>query len=321
MTRTKAKPLQPGEVSKRALFEILGYKPHPGQVLVHRSTAKRRVLACGVRWGKSTCGAMEAVAALLAPGQASIGWVVAPSYGLANQIFRRAVAGIEKSFKHHVLELDQREQRLVVANLGGGRSELRAKTADNPVSLLGEGLDFVIVDEAARLKPEIWESHLAQRLIDRDGWALLLSTPQGPGWFYTAFRRGQRGKDSEYASWSSPSWTNPYLDKAVIDAERARLPAAIFEQEFGARFVGVEDEPCELCGGPDIMAAGVIGLSLDEELKLCAECSKPVNDSGKTLVLPGVELLVLRIVPSEPKEAPPGDGEGAGRDLDAAGRA
>ena len=74
-------------------------------------------------------------------------------------------------------------------------SEVRGKTADNPVSLLGEGLDWLIVDEAARMKPMIWESHLSQRLIDKRGWALLISTPRGKGWFFDLFRRGQR--DSE----------------------------------------------------------------------------------------------------------------------------
>jgi hypothetical protein len=35
--------------------------------------------------------------------------------------------------------------------MAGGQSEIRAKSADNPISLLGEGLDWVVVDEAARV--------------------------------------------------------------------------------------------------------------------------------------------------------------------------
>ena len=77
----------------------------------------------------------------------------------------------------------------MIRNLGGGLSEIRAKTADNPVSLLGEGLDWLIVDEAAQLKPAIWNSFLSQRLIDKQGWALLISTPRGKGWFYDAWLR------------------------------------------------------------------------------------------------------------------------------------
>ena len=37
----------------------MGYQPHPGQAEIHRSTAPRRIVACGVRWGKTLCAAME----------------------------------------------------------------------------------------------------------------------------------------------------------------------------------------------------------------------------------------------------------------------
>jgi hypothetical protein len=104
------------------------------------------------------------------------------------------------------------------------------------VSLLGEGLDGVIIDEAARLKPSIWLSHISQRLIDKRGWALLISTPHGKGWYYDLWRRGQ-GNDPDYKSWNLPSWTNPMLDAEVIEQERSRLPERVFQQEFGAQFI------------------------------------------------------------------------------------
>ena len=94
----------------------------------------------------------------------------------------------------------------------------------------------MICDEAARLKPSIWESYLSQRLIDKKGWALLISTPKGKGWFYDLFRRGQ-GQDVDYESWNNPSWTNPYLDEAAIEEERNRLPERVFRQEFGGQFL------------------------------------------------------------------------------------
>jgi hypothetical protein len=307
-TPSTARRLGPGELSKRALFEILGYQPHPGQILVHRSKAKRRTVGCGVRWGKSTAGAMEAVAALLKPGHDVRGWVVAPSYELANQIFRRVAGTFQTHFPHLILHLDPREQRIVVMNLGGGRSELRVKSADNPVSLLGESLDFVIIDEAAKLRRDIWENHLAQRLVDKGGWALFLSTPQGPGWFYDAFRRGQRGRDPDCASWSSPSWANPHLDMQVIEAERRRLPGDAFDQEFAAKFVGVEDEPCDVCEGPSAKALGIVVVAGDERLPRCAACSGHVDKEGKTLVKKfpdGQPVLIVvrgREVPYQPRD-------------------
>ncbi len=223
-------------LNKKALFADLGYEPHPGQLEVHSSKAPRRIVASGVRWGKTLCAAMEGLAAAMEPRESSFGWVVAPTYDLADKVFRELVSIVGKHLTHHIVTLKESERRLVLRNMAGGCSEFRGKSADNPVSLLGEGLDWLIVDEGARLKPAIWQSYLAQRLIDKRGWALLISTPRGKGWFYDLFKRGQ-GRDRDYASWNSPSWENPHLDAGAIEEERARLPERVFLQEFGGQFI------------------------------------------------------------------------------------
>ena len=234
MTTTTLPPKT--HLNKASLFHDLEYQPHEGQKLIHESTAPRRVVACGVRWGKSLCAAMEALAAAMEPRARSIGWVCAPTYDLADKIFREIVVVVAQHLRHRIVSLKDNEKRLILRNMGGGHSEIRGKSADNPVSLLGEGLDWLVIDEAARLKPAIWEGYLTQRLIDHKGWALLISTPRGKGYFYDLFRRGQ-GHDPDYASWNNPSWQNPHLDSAVIEAERSRLPERVFRQEFGAEFL------------------------------------------------------------------------------------
>ncbi len=228
--------LPPKRFNKPALFRDLGYEPHAGQCEVHDSAAPRRILSCGTRWGKSRCAAMEAVVAAMQPKERSIGWICAPSYDLSDKVFREIVIVVAEHLRHRLIALKDNEKRLILRNMSGGVSEIRGKSADNPVSLLGEGLDWLVVDEAARLKPTIWEGYLTQRLIDKKGWALLISTPRGKGYFYDLFRRGQ-GQDPDYASWNSPSWQNPHLDREIIEAERERLPERVFRQEFGGEFL------------------------------------------------------------------------------------
>lgn len=223
-------------ISKKTLFQDLGYQPHPGQWEIHGSDQLRRVVACGVRWGKTTCAAMEGIAAALQPAEYSVGWIVAPTYDLCDRVYREMQAVLMERLRHRVVQLRESDRKIVLRNMGGGITEIRGKSADNPVSLLGEGLDWLIVDEASRLKPTIWQAHLSQRLIDKQGWALLISTPKGKGYFYDLFRRGQ-GNDSEFKSWNYPSRSNPLLDPEVIEAERARLPEAVFRQEYGAEFL------------------------------------------------------------------------------------
>lgn len=269
-------------VNKRELFRKLGYEPHPVQVLVHRSTAKRRVVACGTRIGKSTCAAMEAVAAILEPCERKLGWLVAPTYGLTEKIFRRVVHALQLHFPLHIREYNPRERRIVVVNFGGGTSELKAMSADRPDSLLGEAIDFLIVDEAASLQDSVWGECLAPRLIDRNGWALLVSTPIGQNWFYQQYKRGQKKRDPDYESWRAPTISNPYVDAMLVEAERARLDPATSKEKYEAEFGG-PPEPCDVCGGPSADVTGLM-VRFGEQPRYCVECGREVDKNGHTVV-------------------------------------
>jgi hypothetical protein len=144
--------------------------------------------------------------------------VVAPSYDLCDKVFRELVILVAEHLRHRIVTLKEGEKKLILRNMGGGLSEIRGKSSDNPVSLLGEGLDWLIVDEAAQLKHTIWNSYLSQRLVDKDGWGLLISTPRGKGWFYEMFQRGQ-SEDPNYASWNSPTSPKTSEDVSVKNHE------------------------------------------------------------------------------------------------------
>ena len=227
------------QIDRAKFFASVGYKPHAGQRPVHESVAARRVLACGVRFGKSLCAAMEASAAAMEPTKHGVGWIVAPTYELANKVFREIMRLFQEKLPHRIMVAREHDMSMRVINVAGGVCEIRGKTADNPTNLLGEGLDWLIVDEAAQLRPLIWQSYLSQRLIDKQGWAMLISTPRGKGWFYDMWRRGQPGhhKRSEYDSWNQPTWANPLLVREVVERERDRLPEVVFRQEFGGEFI------------------------------------------------------------------------------------
>lgn len=230
---------EPEPLDKFRIFDSIGYEPHVGQLPVHASRAARRVLACGVRWGKTKCAAAEAVAASLQPSAPNTfrrGWVCAPYYDLTDKVFREVSLIFQAVLAPFVVRISDHERLAIVRNMGGGLTEIRGKSADNPVSLLGEGLDWLIVDEASRVKADTWTRFLSARLLDKKGWALLISSPKGKGWFYDAWRMGQK-KLHGFESWNSPTWTNPIIDQAELESIRARIPDAIFRQEYGAEFI------------------------------------------------------------------------------------
>lgn len=271
-------------VDKAELFRIVGYQPHSGQAPMHASTARYRVLACGARFGKSLAAAMEIVAAALQPANEARGWIVAPSHDLVDRIFARVAELFRKYFGHRVIELDERRQLLRARNLGGGITEVRGKSGEQAVSLLGESLDFVVVDEAAKLASEIWEEHLSARLVDRRGWALLVSTPHGGGWFQRLYHRGQGRRDKGVESWRMPSSTNPFLSPAVLEEERTRLPKDVFAQQYLAEFVGGPPERCFTCDGPSPDVRGFHVYVTDGELPRCRECNELVDEHGHTIL-------------------------------------
>ncbi len=275
-----------GEVSlrKKELFEAIGYHAHVGQVRVHQSKASRRIVIAGSRWGKSKCASYEVVAAMLTPGEKRRGWIVGPTYQLTEFIFDQVRGVMSEHFPHRVLQHTQRDRTLVIRNLSGGTSMLRAKSADDPSSLLGEALDFVVLDEAASLHADVWEGTISQRLIDRRGWALLISTPRGKNWLHRLWRRGQSGQDPDFQSWQCPTTENTYIDAKLIDAERSRLPPDTFAREYMAEFVGADDAPCTRCGGPSSSVSGWVIVPPEFVIPLCRECESAVDGKGQTVV-------------------------------------
>jgi len=226
------KPLTPKE--KFAAFEMLGFKPHEAQAEISRSTAQFRVIGGGRRGGKSTLAAYEALATAIQRPY-SIGYAVAPTKELATRVFDtiwRAVdrAGIVCRRKSHVLMLIELENHSVI----------RGKSAEDADQLVGEGLDWVIIDEAAKILPFVWEEMLRPALADRDGWAMFIGTWEGYNWLYDLYQRTETGKLAGWEAFKFSSWENVYAfpggfnDPKIQKAMRDTTNVDDFYEQYGA---------------------------------------------------------------------------------------
>lgn len=215
---------------KEEYFRLTGYDPHEGQREVHASSARFRVVVAGRRWGKSLLAAREIEPVVMLPGRRV--WIVAPNYDLTDKVFREVWDSLIIQQGLPTIKKSDRER--AIKFLWG--ATLEAKSAESPDSLVGEGLDFLVVDEAAKIEKEIWEKYLRPCLTDREGAALFISTPEGYNWFYQLYLRGQDPDQEEWASHHFASWTNPYLKAEEIAQAKRVLAAATFAQEYGAAF-------------------------------------------------------------------------------------
>jgi len=197
---------------------------HTGQREVWENPARFKVMACGRRWGKSRLGSLLCIAVASKGGRA---WWVGPTYPVASvgwRMIRRIAAQIPG------IEIRESE-RMVTLPTGG---TVQVKSADNPDSLRGEGLNFVVIDECAFVKEDAWTDALRPALADRKGGALFISTPKGHNWFWRLWH-GADGAD--WQAWKFSSYDNPFLDPKEIDTARSQLPERTFSQEFMAEFI------------------------------------------------------------------------------------
>jgi len=199
--------------------------PHVGQKAVHRDGSRFKVVDAGRRWGKTRLGVNECLDVAANGGRA---WWVSPSYK-TSEVGWRPLRRIGHKIGAEVRKVDRQ------INLANGGS-VTVRSADNPESLVGEGLDFVVMDECSLTKEQAWFESLRPALSDRQGRALFIGTPKGRNWFWRLWQRGQQGEEG-WASWQFPTASNPYIPAKEIAAAKRDLPERLFLQEYMAEFL------------------------------------------------------------------------------------
>ena len=219
----------------------IGYEPHSKQhdcIAAYARGVKRILPICGRRWGKSDISAFIASYALCETDVRI--WIIAPSYDLATRPWFKLEPIIGRVFGGSARIGTSPWGMPTVTTKWGGVLEL--KSADRPKSLLGggprsDGLDLVIMEEAAQLPERIWSQYTMPGLADRDGDAIFPTTPKGHNWIYKLFEFGQPGGDERYFSVQAPSMDNPHLPVEFFVEARRTTDPTVWRQEYEAQFV------------------------------------------------------------------------------------
>ena len=199
----------------------------PWQTRVRKHPARFKVCALGRRAGKTRLGVALCLETALKGG---IAWWVAPDYPTANVGWRfttylaRQIPGA----------VEKRGDRIWEFPRGGW---IQIRSAWEPDSLRSEGLNRVVIDEAALVQEPAWTQALRPALTDRLGDAVFLFSPKGRNWVYRLYLRGQDEAEPEYASWNLPSTVNPRLEPTEIQQARRDMPDRWFRQEYLAEFL------------------------------------------------------------------------------------
>lgn len=106
-----------------------------------------------------------------------------------------------------------------------------------PDNLRGAGLDYVVLDEAAYMHPDVWAEVVRPMLLESQGGALFLSTPRGKNWFWHLYALGLDPLQSRWRSFHFESWVNPLIAKSEIDDIRRTTSDRTFREEYEAEFL------------------------------------------------------------------------------------
>lgn len=233
-------------VDVQQVWDRLRYHPHVAQRKVHASYARHRVNAAGRRMGKSVAAGREAVlrayeaygsqTALEELGVRYEGWIVGPNYTDGEKVFRV----VYNDFRRLGIPFDKPGTYYTKLDMSislfRGAFLLHVKSGAHPESLVGEGLHFAIMTEAAKMKESVWERFVRPTLADFEGESWWDSTPEGRNWFYRLYKAGQDPDNTEWDSWRHPSW----LNRAVYKHKTRRADVAWLKEMIARGYTSKE---------------------------------------------------------------------------------
>lgn len=259
----------------------LDFQLHEKQMEIFTSPARFKICAAGRRGGKSYLSAIM----LLVEGLKDKNdhgysladkrvFYCAPTFDQGKRIIWDLLKDLGKEVIKSTLE-----NQAIITLINGRKIEI--KGADRPDTLRGVGLSYVVLDEYAFMKPDVWEKILRPTLSDVKGSALFIGTPEGKNHFYDLFMEAGKDETGEYAAFTFASIDNPTIDPKEIEYARRTMSSSNFRQEYEASFAAsggavfkedyfqyMEDEPEEGTWYITVDPAGFADLETTTQGKL-----------------------------------------------------
>ena len=200
------------------------------QQQISDSESRMRICAAGRRFGKSFLAINELAKFARHPNRKCL--YVAPSYRMARQIIWEDLKNFLRNVKW-IKRVNESELTIYLVN----NSQIMLRSADNPDSIRGIGVDFLVLDEAADIPKleDTWQAVLRPTLSDRQGHALIIGSPKGRNFFYDMWVQG--GATEDWQSFQFTTLEGLRVPQEEITAAKRDMDERTFQQEYEARFV------------------------------------------------------------------------------------
>ena len=214
--------IQSGEVRQ------IPYNLHEGQFEVYTNDSRFKVLVAGRRWGKTCLAIIFLITEAFKHEEAKV-WYVSPFLSQSKNIAWKLLKKMLDP--QTIVKINESE---LSVTLTGGR-EIYLKGADHPESLLGVGLNAVVLDEYASMKQDVWQEIIRPMLTDTMGKALFIGTPKGKNHFWELFLLGLKNEQG-FSSWTFRTVDNPHIPPEDVELAKQQLNERFFRQEYEASF-------------------------------------------------------------------------------------
>ena len=202
---------------------------HDAQMQIFKSDKRFKVASCGRRFGKSYLAAWVLIIKALQSPDKDV-FYVAPTFQQAKDILWSILKDVGQSV------IKSTHENTATITLVNDR-KIYLKGSDRPDTLRGVGLAYVVMDEYASMKPEVWAMILRPTLADVKGGALFIGTPAGKNHFHKLWLEAQLPENEEdWESYQFVSTDNPFLDPSEIETAKKSMSTQAFRQEFEATF-------------------------------------------------------------------------------------
>lgn len=202
---------------------------HDAQMEIFTSPKRFKVASCGRRFGKSYLAAWVLIIKALQSESKDV-FYVAPTFQQAKDILWSILKEVGKDV---IKSAHENTATLTLVN----DRKIYLKGSDRPDTLRGVGLSYVVMDEYASMKPEVWEMILRPTLADVKGEALFIGTPAGKNHFYQLWVDAQKEENGEeWAAFQFNSTDNTFLDPKEIESAKRNMSTQAYRQEFEATF-------------------------------------------------------------------------------------
>ena len=199
---------------------------HPAQLEIFHSEARFKVVAAGRRFGKSRLAAWILLIKALQSDSKDV-FYIGPTFQQSKDIMWAMLKELGDGL------IAAAHENTAVLTLVNGR-KIYLKGSDRPDTLRGVGLAYVVLDEYASMKPNVWEQIIRPTLADVRGGAMFIGTPAGKNHFYDVYMDALELDDWEAFQFNSTD--NPFIPADEIEAARSSMSSMSFRQEFEASF-------------------------------------------------------------------------------------